>query len=174
MEKPIIKATVVFLVDEQGRIGLARKKQPIHHEAGAISYSLGTYNGWGGKQEQTDATILDTAVRELFEESGARGLKEDLEAIFRAYFYIKNKSEEIIPFMDVSFYFLSHYMGTLVEGNEMGPVVFFEKEDLPYENMMPADKYLLEQVLKGVKGVYEVILLGKGVSPKIRLLDEAL
>ena len=37
------EATVVLLVDQDGRICLARKKQAIHHEGGEISYSLGMY-----------------------------------------------------------------------------------------------------------------------------------
>lgn len=175
MEKPTVQATVVFLVNTEGRIGLAQKKQAIHHDKGEISYSLGLYNGWGGKQEVTDPTILDTAVRELFDESGVIAKKEDLEPVFRAYFYTKNKEGEgFLPFMDVSFYFLRTWQGTPAEGKEMGPAVFFEQENLPYDQMMPADKYLIEQALLGVRGVFEVKLHGKTTPPDIRLLDEML
>lgn len=175
MEKPTVKATVVFLIDTEERIGLAQKKQGIHHDKGEISYSLGLYNGWGGKQEVTDPTILDTAVRELFDESGVLANKEDLEPVFRAYFYTKNKEGEgFSPFMEVSFYFCRTWEGYPVEGKEMGPAVFFEQEKLPYDQMMPADKYLMEKALISSCGVFEVKLYGKNAPPEITLLDEQL
>ena len=75
MELPTVQATVVLMMDKDGRVCLARKKQAIHHEGGAIFYSLGLYNGYGGKMDATDETILDTAVRELFDESGVLAQK---------------------------------------------------------------------------------------------------
>ena len=175
MEKPTTQATVIFLVDAEGKIGLAQKKQAIHHDTGEISYSLGMYNGWGGKRETNDTTITDTAVRELFEEAGVKAKQEDLELIFRVYFYIKNKEDDgYTPFMDVWFYFLHGWDGDVVESDAMGAPVFFEIDALPCEHMMPADKYLIEQAIQGKRGVYEVKLLGKSTPPEIRLLDEEL
>lgn len=175
MEKPSAQATVVFLVNSEGKIGLAQKKQAIHSDTGEISYSLLTYNGWGGKRESVDISILDTAIRELTEEAGVTAKKEDLEPVFRAYFYTKNKENEgYTPFMDVLFYFLYVWEGDVLEGEEMGAPVFFEKNALPYDLMMPADKYLMEQALIGVRGVFEVKLNGKNNPPEIKILDEVL
>ena len=175
MKKPNSQATVVFLIDGEGKIGLARKKQVIHNDTGELSYSLLTYNGWGGKRESTDMSITHTAVRELAEEAGVSAKKEDLELVFRAYFHTKNKEGEgYSPFMDVSFYFLRRWTGVPTEGPEMGPPVFFDTESLPYHDMMPADMYLMKQAIAGICGVYEVTLHGKGNPPGITRLDEVL
>lgn len=175
MEKPTVQATVVFPIDKEGRIGLAPKLQPIHLHGGSevIEYSVDMYNGWGGKRDPEDATILDTAIRELFDESSVRVEKEDLELVFRAYFY-REKDGVIIPYMDVFFYFLRTWSGTPVETKEMGLPVFFTADSLPYDKMMPADKQLIQEALNGGRGVYEVLLHGKTNPPEIRLLDEVL
>lgn len=173
MEKPKRKATVVLLIDEKGNICLARKKQAIHHEDGEITYSLGTYNGYGGKMEEYDTTIFDTAVRELYDESGVVAKKEDLELVTRVYFYVKKEDESFEPFMDVSFFFVRVWEGKPKEGEEMGEPTFFDKEHMPYDEMMPADKALFEMMLQGKKGVYEVKLFGRTIQSEIRVLDES-
>lgn len=174
MQKSQVRATVVLLEDLYGRIALARKKQAIHHEGGSISYSLGLFNGYGGKMEETDATIEHTAIRELFDESGVRSKREDLHFALRADFSIKDKENSRVPFMSVSFYILSKWEGNPVEGREMGAPVFFEKDSIPYNEMMPADKALFEKIFSGERGVYSVYLPGKHEEPVIEKVDEEL
>ncbi len=169
MELPTVQATVVLLIDKDGRICLARKKQAIHHDGGDISYSLGLYNGYGGKMDAADETILDTAVRELFDESGVIAQKEDLEKILRVYFYI-SKEGVLIPFMDVSFFLLAAWEGEPVESKEMGAAVFFTQETIPYNEMMPADRILFEKIFKKEFGTYQVELYGKNISPLVKFL----
>lgn len=172
MENKIVTATVVLLIDTKGRVCLARKKQPIHRDGGEISYSLGMYNGYGGKSEEVDHTIFDTAVRELYDESGVKASPSDLEHTAQVHFYIKKENEIVEPFMEVSFFFLRRWQGTPKEGEEMGVPTFFEEDSIPYDEMMPADKVLFEKMFKGERGVYEVKLLGKKVKPEITLLYE--
>lgn len=174
MEKPTRKATVVLLVDNESKICLARKKQPIHHENGEIDYSLGMYNGYGGKMEASDVTIFDTAIRELKDESGVVANKEDLELSSRIYFYMKNDDGSFEPFMDVFFFILRNWSGNPKEGSEMGPPKFFEQVDIPYDEMMPADKFIFEKIFTGERHVYEVKLLGKKVAPEIKELNDFL
>lgn len=169
MELPTVQATVVLLIDKDGRICLARKKQAIHHDGGDISYSLGLYNGYGGKMDATDETILDTAARELFDESGVIAQKEDLEKILRVYFYI-SKEGVLIPFMDVSFFLLRVWEGEPLEGLEMGVPKFFAQDDIPYNEMMPADRILFEKMFKKEFGTYHVELYGKNIPPLIKFL----
>jgi|JI10StandDraft_1071094.scaffolds.fasta_scaffold373710_2 ADP-ribose pyrophosphatase YjhB (NUDIX family) len=169
MELPSVQATVVLLMQSNGSVCLARKKQAIHHEDGEISYSLGLYNGYGGKKEMADVTIEDTAIRELFDESGVVAKKEDLKQILRVYFYIK-KEERLIPFMDVSFFLLHIWERGPQEGNEMGEPIFFAQDSLPYDEMMPADKVLFEKVFRGEKGVYEIVLSDRNSPPNVSLL----
>lgn len=162
----ITEATVVFLKDEEERVCLARKKQPIHNETGEISYSLGMWNGYGGKREQGDAHIEDTAIRELFDESSVSVEKEDLVYLGKSLFCL-SKNEDVIPFMEVFFYEVSVYEGAPKEGGEMGAPQFFTTEEIPYHEMMPADKALLPKMFAGGIVDARVTLYGKGVEPKI-------
>lgn len=175
MQKPDVQATVTYLRDGLKRVGLAPKKQAIHHDSGEISYSLGTYNGHGGKRELSDETIFHTALRELEAEAGVTGNVDDFELILRVYFYVRNKDTgEHDPFMDVSFFFLDRWFGVPSEGDEMGPTTFFDRDLIPYDQMMPADKALMEKMFAGEKGVYEVLLNGKNLPFEMRKLDETL
>lgn len=160
------QATVVLLIDEKERVCLARKKQAIHSEAGEISYSLGLYNGYGGKREETDESIEDTAVRELFDESSVTGKKEDLDYKGKVLFILEKEGVRN-PFMEVSFYFLHNWEGLPVEGREMGEPTFFAKDTIPYDEMMPADKVLFERMFEGKDVSSEVILFGKDKEPEI-------
>jgi 8-oxo-dGTP pyrophosphatase MutT (NUDIX family) len=166
LPKPDVLATVVILLDKEEKVILARKKKAIHHDTGEISYSLGLYNGYGGKMDETDATIEMTAIRELYDESGVTGKEEDLESCARVYFYVQKEGEDV-PFMDVTFYLLKEWSGVSKEGLEMGEPVFFSKDALPYEEMMPADKILFGKILGGEKGEYNVFLRGKDTPPVI-------
>lgn len=174
MENRIVKATVVLLIDNERRVCLAQKKRSIHHNGGEISYSLGTYNGYGGKFEETDYAISDTAIRELYDESGVKASQEDLELVARVYFYIKKEDETMEPFMEVSFFFLYKWQGVPVEGDEMGVPTFFSEDSIPYDQMMPADRALFEKMFNGERGVYEVKLFGEKVKPEVTLLHELL
>lgn len=162
----VTESTVVFLKNTKGEICLARKKQPIHTVSGEISYSLRLYNGYGGKREEGDGTIEDTAIRELFDESSVSARKENLVYLGRTLFSL-SKDGVVSPFMLVFFYEISVYEGAPSEGDEMGPPTFFNRSSLPYDEMMPADKILLSRMFAGEKIDAEVTLLGKGVEPEI-------
>lgn len=165
------KATVVLLIDEENRVCLARKKQAIHSETGEISYSLGLYNGYGGKMEEEDGSIEDTALRELFDESSVSGEKEDLMYKGTVLFTLEKEGVRK-PFMEVFFYTLSAWEDEPKEGTEMGPPIFFKKDEMPYEEMMPADKMLFEKMFRGEDISGEVILFGKEAAPEIHFVCE--
>jgi 8-oxo-dGTP pyrophosphatase MutT (NUDIX family) len=173
MEKPTKKATVVLLVDAEGRVCLARKKQPIHHEHGVIQYSLGMYNGYGGKMEKFDKSIFHAAIRELADEAKVKALLSDLQLVSRVYFFIKKESS-FEPFMEVSFFLLNVWQGNPVETDEMGEPHFFAPDAIPYDEMMPADKVLFGKIFSSERGVYRVNLLGKDAAPEVITLDEKL
>lgn len=171
MQKPTVKATVVLLFDNEGRVCLARKKQPIHHDGGEITYSLGMYNGYGGKMEATDATILHTAVRECFDESGVTVSDKDLSLRARVHFFIQ-KENLFEAFMEVSFFFAHTWNGDPQEGSEMGSPQFFSQGEIPYHEMMPADKILFERMLSGERNIYEVKLFGKDAPPSVDIVGD--
>ena len=172
MKQTSKQATVVLLIDEYDRVCLARKKQAIHVGTTEISYSLGMYNGYGGKKEVTDLTIYHTAVRECYDESGVIVAIQDLNDVAQVYFSKKNDLGEFEPFMEVYFFFVSIYAGVPSEGVEMGPPVFFKQKDIPYEEMMPADEVLFKEMFSGKRNVYEVKLHGKDVAPEVLVIGE--
>lgn len=160
------EATVVFLQNENGEICLARKKQPIHTESQEISYSLGMWNGYGGKREEGDMSVEDTAVRELSDESRVFAVKEDLKAIGDVQFFLKEENEDSL-FMRVYFYMLREYDGVPKEGSEMGVPEFFALGKVPYADMMPADKVLLPKMFAGEMVRAKVVLYGKEKEPLV-------
>lgn len=167
MNHIVRKATVVLLIDEYERVCLARKKQPIHDDTSEISYSLGMYNGYGGKQEAHDLTIYHTAVRECYDESGVIVVVEDLEDAALVYFSTKNDLGEFKPFMEVYFFFVRVYAGVPHEGAEMGEPFFFKQKNIPYTEMMPADGILFRDMFAGKRNIYEVKLHGKDAPPEV-------
>lgn len=171
MELPTVQATVTLPIDWRGRIGLARKKQAIHHDNGEIGYSLGTYNGWGGKREPEDESILHIAKRETEDEGGIKLEVKHLEYVARVYFYVPDGNGGHVPFMDVSFFFLRTWKGKFQESSEMGPLEWFRKKKIPFDDMMPADKELFRRIFAGERAVYEVKLNGKRNPPEFRMLE---
>lgn len=177
-EKPKSKAMVVLLVDSYGYVTLARKKQAIHHDTGEIGYSLGTYNGYGGKQEWFDfRSITVTAIREAWGEAQVFIFPWNLKRMARVYFYT-SKEGQIKPFMNVTFFIARKWWGEAQEGREMGPPELFLHEGdmcpMPYGEMMPADEILLQSIFDGKHGVYQAVLFGKKDPAEIQELDEEL
>lgn len=171
MELPNVQATVALPIDKRGRIGLSRKKQAIHHDSGEISYSLGLYNGYGGKREAVDETIWHTAKREAEDEGKVKIDLKHLHRVARVYFYVPDKERGgHIPFMDVTFFFLKQWEGEFEETSEMGPIEWFGKYELPEKDMMPADGELLRRIFSGERAEYEVKLNGKHMPYDIRIV----
>ena len=186
MNSNLTRATVVYLVDNDNRVCLARMKKAIHkdkegggdQEQGSIEYSLGVWNGYGGKElpedierataGNVDDNMLFTATRELQEESGVKADVKDLEPIGVVNFYLKVKSD--MPFMQVYFYILRKWENVPMESKEMGPATFFDKEYIPYHEMMPADKMLFEKMLNGESIDSDIILMGKDVEPIVKFV----
>lgn len=164
-------ATVVFLKDKEGKICLARKKKTIHDEHGEISYSLGTYNGYGGKKDKDDITIEDAATREVDEEAGIKSKKEDLKYCGKIFFFWPNNKDKIVADMEVLFYVLEKYEGNPKEGNEMGEPQFFEVKNIPYNEMMNGDKLFLPKMLNG-EIVEGNLFLGENRFEESKILPE--
>ena len=150
-------ATVVYLMRGE-TICLAKKKQHIHTKDGKeLDKSKLTWNGYGGKAEDEDESVRDTAIRELFQESGVIANKKDLIPCTRFNFFWPG-NESVIPNMDVYFFFLKIYEGDPKETDEMGPPKFFSPSDLPFNEMMPNDRVFFPKILNGEKLVADVFL----------------
>lgn len=150
-----VSATVVFLRDEKGRICLAPKKDDIHTSDKVLAKSR-KRNGYGGKQEKGE-TILQAAIRELWQESGVVAKESDLELVGEIGF-IWPGNETLQPDMLVYFFFLSEYTGEPREGKEMGVPEFFFPNEIPYHEMMPADRLFVPRLLAGERLTWDVHL----------------
>lgn len=135
----IQKATVIFLVKE-GTVLLAVKKKKV---------GKGRLNGFGGKPDEGE-TLRACAVRELFEESG-EGIvvrEEDLIPRARIKFFNQENNPDI-PDMEVYFYVTEKFEGAAKETNEMGMSEAYPFNEIPFDQMMSADKYFVPNILRG-------------------------
>ena len=168
-------ATVIYLLKES-KICLAQKKRHIHTKDGKeLDKSKATWNGYGGKREDEDASIRDTAIRELYDECG---VKADLHNLIPAgrlrFFWPDNDSET--PNMDVYFFFLATWEGEPIETDEMDKPIFFTMDNIPYHEMLPADKIFLPMMLANKKVVADVFFGKKDENglPLFVIRDEEL
>ncbi len=135
-----MKATVVFVI-QNNKILLARKMKKI---------GAGKLNGYGGKPEPEDISIRHTACRELFEESGKGILvtPDNLSGESTVDFYFHdNKTTE--PNWSVVFYLAHTFTGTATSTEEMSDPHWFNLNKIPYDEMLPADRIILEKLLSG-------------------------
>ena len=131
-----MKATVVFLIKDN-KILLARKMKKI---------GAGLWNGYGGKPEPKDISIRHTACRELYEESGMGIITEPDHLIEVADIdFYKNKAS--IADFSVVFYISYLWSGEAGDTEEMKDPTWFTLDDIPYGEMLPADRDFMPKIL---------------------------
>ncbi len=117
----------------------------------------GMLNGFGGKPEEGDISILHTAARELYEETGYGVAVHllDLKVFARIKFYFHNSEE---PEWEVVFFLAPTFKGEAKETKEMSDPTWYKIADLEalYADMLPADKEILTRILRGEKFVGHV------------------
>jgi ADP-ribose pyrophosphatase YjhB (NUDIX family) len=144
-EKVLKKAVICFPVDPLSRssVWLARKTRYI---------GVGLYNGYGGGVENGE-TPLESAVRELEEESGIVEMKSLFEKMAVIDFH--NTKSDGHFFVCRCHVFLVNTFQKPMATEEMSNPKLFLTEQLPFENMMPADKFWLPHIFKGRKFLAE-------------------
>lgn len=156
-EKTLEDAVVVFPVRED-QVLLAVKTRKI---------GMGCWNGYGGGIE-TEETSEEAAIREVkMESGGVEAFPAALEKV--AVMSIRNnKSDGSIFVCRLHYYFLYQWKGDFISTDEMYCPSWFSKNKMPYEDMMPADKYYLRFVLYGWKiigqaeyGPFQQTLIGE-------------
>lgn len=140
-EKVLYNATACFLV---------KKKQIL---LGLKTKNIGKncWNGYGGGIEEKDKSIKGAAIRELKEETEeVITLPEYLEKIAIVDFH-NTKSDGKTFVCRVHFYLVRQWEGNAKETDEMIKPTWFDIDNIPYDQMMPADKHWLPVALSGKK-----------------------
>lgn len=99
-------------------------------------------NGFGGKREEEDQAIEDTAVRESEQEGSIQISKDSLEKIGINYYIHAYKNEIWKVFI-----FKVVYDGDYKDSSEMLDLKLFDILDIPYEDMRESDKKWLKKYL---------------------------
>jgi len=130
-----ITVTLLYLVKEN-QILLAMKKR---------GFGAGRFNGVGGKIE-TGETIEQALIRETKEEINITPTKfsQVADITFDEYF------KGVPTIMHVHVFLATKWLGKPTESEEMRPE-WFSKDNLPYDDMWPSDRYWLHLVLKDNK-----------------------
>lgn len=131
-------STILLLIKrtegEISEICLAMKKR---------GFGVGRWNGVGGKKNEQDVTVEDTAIRETQEEINvlAKNMTKCAELTFH---FPHNPDWDQL----VHVYLCDEWEGEPQESEEMRPQ-WYAVNNLPFAEMWPDDKFWLPFVLKG-------------------------
>ncbi len=146
-EKILLKAVLAFSIT-QTHILLAYKTQKI---------GKGKWNGYGGGIKNGEDPYA-AIIRELKEESKLSVKKENLKKVAVMDFH--NQTEEGQRFnCRVHIFFFEEYSGIIKATKEMDAPTWFLKDNIPYDQMMPADPFWLPNIISG-KLIYGEAWLG--------------
>lgn len=137
MKASILNSTLLFLIKEKGgvieEICLALKKR---------GFGQNKWNGVGGKMNETDKTIEDTALREAQEEISV--VVKNPKKIAEIEFVFPHQSEwnQI-----VHVYTAKNWSGDPIESEEMKPK-WIKVNEIPYAQMWADDIFWFPNFLK--------------------------
>jgi len=131
-------ATLCYLIKDN-KILLAKK---------VLGIGIGHYNGYGGKIE-LDETIEQSAIREILEESGVQAKKLTKSGEI-TYTFPENPGWDQI----VHIFLVTEWNREPIDTDEMKQPTWFNIKDIPFDNMWPADRDWLPELLDGkfIKG----------------------
>ncbi len=127
-EESYKRTTIVFPIVES-KILLGMKKR---------GFGEGWWNGFGGKLENNE-TYNDCAIRECLEEAGIE--VGQLRHIANLHFFFDNVLKVVSKA-----YIADGFDGAPTESDEMKPELF-DLNNIPYNNMWPADKFWISKSL---------------------------
>lgn len=126
------KLYTLCIVETDDKVLLAKKKSKI---------GVGLWNGYGGKVEESE-DIEKEAIRELTEESGGELVIKRVEKRGIVKFHNGDEWLEVHVFSATC-------SGEPCETAEMGPPTWFKKGEIPFGEMMGADKIWFPYFLSG-------------------------
>ena len=128
--------TTLCLLRRNEEILLAMKKR---------GFGEGKYNGVGGKIEGTETPEADM-LRETKEEIGVTPIQYEKVGVVSFDEFYKDEKVNLIFHL----YMVTEWEGTPAESEEMQPK-WFSIDSIPYNQMLPDDKYWLPLILEGKK-----------------------
>jgi 8-oxo-dGTP diphosphatase len=138
-EKVQYYATLVFLA--RGEEALLGKK--------TRGIGKGRFNGPGGSIEKGESP-KNSAIREVFEETGVRILPENLKKVAVVYFHnVRNGLEKFV--CECHVFEAAEWEGEPAESEELKEQVWFNRKYLPLDRMMASDREWLPEVMSGRK-----------------------
>jgi len=162
-EKVLFKAVLCFLVKES-KVLLALKPDPPSE---VRKIGAGCRNGYGGGINEGE-TPQTAAIRETREEIGVEVVRESLTKVAEIDFH-NTKADDSTFVCKVHVYVATAWNGEPKSTDEMEDPQWFDKNELPIHEMMPADPHWLPIVLSGKKltatfyyGPHQKELLGIG------------
>ena len=133
-----MKDTTLILSMRDGRLLLGMKKR---------GFGVGKLNGFGGKLNEGES-IVEAAVRELFEEVGIEALADDLKKVAELTFLFPHAEEDWDQVVHV--YSVDKWSGEPSESEEMS-CEWHDFDKVPFERMWEDDQHWLPRVLAGDK-----------------------
>ena len=133
-----MRNTTLILPMRDGRILLGMKKR---------GFGVGKLNGFGGKLNEGES-IVEAAVRELFEESGIEAVVDDLRKVAELDFFFPHSEKDWDQKVHV--FTVENWKGEPVESEEMS-VEWHDFDKIPFDRMWDDDKHWLPKVLDGKK-----------------------
>jgi 8-oxo-dGTP pyrophosphatase MutT (NUDIX family) len=127
------KIETVSIIHQNQRILLGMKKD---------RFGKGRYNGFGGGIEKGER-VLESALRETKEEAGIIMLDPAIRGEI-SFQFLTDEPEHYVYFIRTT-----QFEGTPKETEEMKPE-WFGIENIPYDEMWPADRYWLPILLEGM------------------------
>lgn len=155
-EKVLLNAVLCFLVRDN-QVLLARKAKKIGE---------GCWCGYGGGIDEGE-TELQANKREIKEESGVDIDTRSLKKVAIVDFH-NTKSDGGNFVCRVHVYLAEKWTGVPKETDEMLTPAWFDVDNLPFEEMMPADKDWIPYIFQGNKIIAKAFL---GPFQKERLAD---
>lgn len=137
-----VQLTLLYLL-KGDEVLLAMKKR---------GFGTGNWNGVGGKVD-VDETIDQALVRECQEEINVTPTEYQKVG----YLVFNEHHESVRKLMQLHIYISNEWKGDITESEEMRPK-WFNLSNTPYDQMWPADKIWLREVLAGKKIVGEFTL----------------